>query len=215
MQPIKNIKPTVTEKKESFPRNPRTIIKSDLETFKGQFYGLGTYYAKEKDSSLKYIFDANNKDTVKEMYYYLTASPKFNGNLNKGIFLWGNIGNGKTTMVKILGDLIAMCNRIVFEFLSCSEIAEIIRRSDDLTHYYQRPLIIDEIGRDSNNIKVFGTDREPITEILNKRYTNDTITFATSNYNLDELGKKYGHHIQDRLVEMFNVIELPGGSRRK
>ena len=214
MKHIKNIKPEIKEWKGEFPRDPRTIIKAKPSSFKDAFSGRGNYHVKERNINNTYSFDENNKEVIQQCFLYLTANDKFKGDLQKGILLVGKVGNGKTTIAKILGDIIGICNNIHFDFLPCSELAEITQRNESLDRYYRRPLIMDEIGRESDVVKVYGTQRSPVIEILNKRHVNNAITFATSNFDLSDLGKKYGFYIEDRIKEMFNIIVLSGDSRR-
>ena len=41
-----------------------------------------------------------------------------------------------------------------------------------------------------------------------------TITHITSNLTLSGIKKRYGPRVEDRFIEMFNIIELGGDSRR-
>ena len=62
---------------------------------------------------------------------------------------------------------------------------------------------------------------EIFKDLFEMRYTNRAKTLISLNYagtldeTLDEISKKYGERVYDRLFEMFNIIELHGESLRK
>ena len=62
---------------------------------------------------------------------------------------------------------------------------------------------------------------EIFKDLFEMRYTNGAKTLISLNYagtldeTLDEISKKYGERVYDRLFEMFNIIELHGESLRK
>lgn len=63
---------------------------------------------------------------------------------------------------------------------------------------------------------------EVFKDILEMRYSNSAKTLISLNYigssvsdTLDGMAVKYGERVYDRLVEMFNIIELKGESLRK
>ncbi len=84
-----------------------------------------------------------------------------------------------------------------------------------MDYFERRPLILDEVGRETKIVKDFGTDRKLVPEIISMRYNTGAWTMATSNYNFEDLGDMYDKYIKDRLKEMFNFIELNGKSFRK
>ena len=160
-----------------------------------------------------YSIDEDNKEIINQMYFYLVGSSSFNGSLSKGLMMTGNYGTGKTKIMEVIQNIIKANTNKRLAFLSCPSIVEELKKNE-MFYFYQRPLIMDEIGRETQVVKDYGTDRQPIIEILTQRYRYNAWTFVTSNFTIETLGELYGGYIADRFKEMFNVIELTGKSRR-
>jgi DNA replication protein DnaC len=72
------------------------------------------------------------------------------------------------------------------------------------------PLIIDDIG--ISRVTDFTLD---VWEtIIGRRYRNDYPTLLTSNYGLDDLIKRVGDRVVDRIRESKQVVEYVGENRR-
>ncbi|TXD45889.1 hypothetical protein [Polaribacter sp. IC073] len=148
---------------------------------------------------------------------------------DKGILIIGDFGNGKSSTMKVFEKCVRntpkyfkgySANDVVLDFEGCSE-------PKDKTHLIKKmstgKLYFDDIKseRKANN---YGKS-EIFREILENRYNNKALTFITCNYKkgyegnletaLKEFGEKYGDRVNDRIYEMFNVIEFKGKSFRK
>jgi len=159
-----------------------------------------------------FIVDADNKNVINQLYYYLVGSPEFEGDLLKGIILMGAIGNGKTVILETFLDVIDdVANKIVLR-LHSKDVSKVLQ--ENVTGYLnKRPLFIDDMGKEQEAIKNYGTIEHPMEDLFSERYKNFALTFATSNYKFDDM--KYSNHMKDRMKQMFNIIVLPGKSRRK
>lgn len=77
----------------------------------------------------------------------------------------------------------------------------------------------DDIASEVEAINYFGNNFSPFSELIEQRYElfkyNGILTHGTSNLAPDTIRKKVDIRIADRLREMFYVLELSGGSRRK
>ena len=107
-------------------------------------------------------------------------------------------------------------NQPLFTFIKAVELQEqIIKQSASV--FAQRPLIIDEFGRESKTVQDYGNISRPISELLSLRSDVGVITHGTTNFTLETLSSTefYGGMIGDRLKVMFNYINLEGDSRRK
>jgi DNA replication protein DnaC len=183
-----------------------------------------------------FVIDERNQKLISEIYLWVWAwmGRKDRGKLdpNKGLLLWGDIGTGKTTIIKGLQKYLAAINElaygcnnrsICFEIKSAAEIS--LRYSADgmkaMERWTEREqaghLAIDEIGRESVS-NHFGTPCNTIQTILQLRYElrHRIITHATTNIDMSgtEFSERYGTYIYDRLKEMFNIIHVGGKSRR-
>lgn len=145
--------------------------------------------------------------------------------LNKGIYLFGKFGVGKTVMFKIIQKLIAKLfpfNKNGFHITSIEQIIDHYKKENNLDKFGYREeskplhLCINEFGK-SINEKIYGTNADAIIHSLMmvryELFQKGKLTHVTSNYNPAKLDVE--PIIKDRLVEMFNVIEITGDSFRK
>ncbi len=196
----------------------------------------------------------NNEDVVKLLCKYFTNETAFERaeegySLQKGIYLWGYVGTGKTTLLRLLGRNKRMC----YDIHRCADLqrtgmkpnekgvvdidglitAMAINRPEpggDIRYFYQRIVgrCFDDLGTEERTVKVYGTPRTMMAEILVGRYDGRSeylpffSTHVTSNLNPYEkvddstprIEAEYGTRMYDRFREMFNVIELKGDSLR-
>lgn len=170
------------------------------------------YVRNEKDR--EFDFDRYNQDFIRQMYFYLTGSKSFNGNLYKGIFLHGKYGVGKTVMMMAMSEMITeMTSKVVSKYPS-KLLAERMN-NEGVELMAKRPLFIDDIGREPELFNNFGTKKRVMVDLFFRRYDTGAWTFVTAQYPIDKFDTKYGKLITDRMKSMFNEIELPGESRRK
>lgn len=95
--------------------------------------------------------------------------------------------------------------------IHAKDIALILAKKN-VGYLNKRPLFIDDIGKEQETIKNFGTVLHPLEDVINERYKNFGLTFGTSNYKLEDL--PYSKHMIDRMKQMFNIMTLYGNSRR-
>ena len=158
-----------------------------------------------------FTVDESNKEVINQLYYYLVGSDKFTGNLVKGILLLGVIGNGKTVLMESFVEVFNLASNKIITYIHAKDISRIIV-DKELGYLNKRPLFIDDIGKEQEAIKNYGTTIHPFEDVINERYKNFGLTFGTSNYKLEDL--PYDKHTLDRMKQMFNIIVLPGKSRR-
>lgn len=198
----------------------------------------------------RFILDKNNIEIFDLLcFYFIGNEEKFveyatemgvaNPSINKGLLLPGNVGTGKTWMMKLL----SRNNRQSFEMVAAKDIAnEFLAAKDKLIpDVYMRPfrnnvdvgglnipgeevfgqqvigLCIDDMGSESmkNN---FGNKINVIGDIIETRYSygyTGVFLHGTTNLNADEIAEFYGERVASRAREIFNFIELPGIDRRK
>lgn len=160
--------------------------------------------------SFPFIVDELNTGVINQLFYYLNKSENFQGNPEKGIMLVGSIGSGKTVIMDSFISVIEIYGRRIIEKIQAGDITKIIADGND--HYNKRPIYIDDLGKEPLEFVHYGSVLRPFEDFLDIRYRNSAITFATSNLSLDDM--KYNKHTKDRIVEMFNILVLPGKSRR-
>lgn len=166
---------------------------------------------------------------------YFTNNPEFEKGdykLSKGTMIIGNVGVGKTDVLKSF----RFNKRQCFFPVNCLEIEERIR-SKGLDYWktycgyvpghgsapgvFMQPNIgwmFDDLGVEGI-IKDFGNELDALEVIIQNRYSaRDKIPFSslhlTTNLNGEMIEKRYGARMRSRLREMFNVIILNGEDRR-
>lgn len=149
----------------------------------------------------------------------------------KGLYLCGDKGTGKTTLFKVFNEMLKEAKMYdnLFEIVSIDAIVEAIRNNTYDRYLYNinnnsefrnrnpKHLLINEFGKKTKEM-YYGTDIDKqIERFLMIRYEIFTdyhkVTHVTSNINPIDLD--YNELILDRMVEMFDVLYVSGESLRK
>lgn len=176
------------------------IINSEIEILK-------------KGVKKEFIIDETNKSVINYLYNYLSGSDKFTGDFNKGILLAGSIGVGKTLIMNVFCDIIDNLTTKNITRTHAKRIPELLK-SKEAGFFDKRPMFIDDLGREPKEVTHFGTQALPLIDLMSIRYDTGAITLATTNFNGAKLTEFYGEAIYDRFIEMFNIIEMKGASKR-
>ncbi len=147
------------------------------------------------------------------------------GSTKPGLFLYGNIGSGKTTIAKAAANLIGMLYGNEYRYedrkgvvtVSALELAELAKLEDNSrfrTIKNTELLHIDDVGVEPPSVKVWGNEVSPLTDILYYRYDKMLYTVITSNLYEDDIVKRYGDRIADRFREMFDLLSFDNRSYR-
>jgi len=200
----------------------RLFLPISYSDFRDLFMSFGTYCLLRRNQSQEFIIDKNNEAIIEQLYYYAINNSSFIGDLGKGIMLQGKYGCGKSVLLETYSTLhnhiVRSCSlkQPLLTFIQSTELQEqVIKQSAKA--FTQRPLIIDEFGRESKTVQDFGNILRPISELLSIRADIGTLTHGTTNFTLETLSSSefYSGMIGDRLKMMFNFIPIPGESRRK
>ena len=201
---------------------------------------LDTYIRwKAERNGIRFELDANNHSVYKALCRYFTGHESFETkdegkelgwSLKKGILLCGPVGTGKTTLM----GLFRANKRRSFKVFSCSELAdrfaeeghEVIQvwsgtikvpTSSDTFYQNEIGVCFDDLGEEGVK-KNFGNQVNVMADILKKRYDyaiDHHYTHITTNLTGDEIEQFYGTRVRSRMREMFNLITLGGGDRRR
>ena len=158
--------------------------------------------------------------------YFLGLEGKLN--LNKGVYLVGEYGVGKSTLMKIYRQWLAdwwPFSGNGFMITSVEEIIEYYKKNNNLdkftTNYNEdkwpdpKHLLINEFGKEIKD-KIYGTEASHImNNLMMLRYdlfqNQGKLTHITSN----SMPFSDEKALMDRYVEMFNVVKINGNSFRK
>lgn len=131
---------------------------------------------------------------------------------DKGIFIYGNTGVGKTYFL----EAIANAKRanpenfvaLLVEFRDAMQKGSYFEKLQDFTN--KEYLFIDDIGAEKLSDFVL----EFLYLIVNKRYENMKRTIFATNLNIEEFEERYGERILSRIAEMCVIHELKGEDKR-
>jgi predicted ATPase len=186
-----------------------------------------------------YNYTENNRKIITGLIYYFNGNyiseSEFGISLNKGIFICGEPGCGKSTIFKIFHNYlkyIANPNPNLYRQVSVEEIISSHRTNLDANQltYNLKENIYGKKEKSPINIcinefasnydaKIYGTDvNEIMDSFYMKRYEVfqqfGKLTHATSNFDIQDISNMFRIELVDRFKEMFNIIELKGKSFR-
>ena len=187
-----------------------------------------------KNASFKEIYtdDKNRTDLIKYISHFKKSY--FNNNKDKGLYLYGNFGSGKTYIIASLLNELAKENvksAIVYFPEYLRELKTSFNKDDNDLSFKEKydyikkapVLLIDDIG--AENLTAWARD-EILGTLLQYRMEENLSTFFTSNLSLDELeqhlsltGQKIekvkARRIIERIKYLTNELKLLGVDRRK
>lgn len=139
-----------------------------------------------------------------------------------GFMLLGNVGVGKTTIMK--GIQLLLNNLKYNNKIGCSlrmhtakEIIGYARNNynNSFPVLENEPLLaIDDLGEESLEQMDYGTVTTPVIDLIEYRYDRRLFTCFSTNLTLKEIQAKYGDRVYDRLNEMCEFIGFAGESYR-
>ncbi|WP_430809473.1 MULTISPECIES: hypothetical protein [unclassified Carboxylicivirga] len=162
-------------------------------------------------------------------------NPKYS--LRKGLLIRGNIGTGKTSLMKVFSHfnracnnsreyLIKRCTTLNIEFIKNGPITiehnsinSFFKTNGLLDKTKPVTLCLDDLGTEVQEASYYSNHINFMQFILLGRYDGfcdyGMRTYITSNLHPEDIQLKYGYHVRSRLKEMCNDIIYPGTDRRK
>ena len=186
---------------------------------KNALYG---YYKREVERRKnEFVMTDELKQQISEVGDFLTTETRY-----YGLFLPGSIGNGKTTMLKAIRDLLIYLvesDRIRYcegdkypRFVTARDMANIAKDADEFRSLKTtKYLILDDLCEEPAEVLSFGNYIYPFVELLEYRYEQMLPTFISSNFGAVDIEEKYhSARISDRMKEMFKIISFKEESFR-
>lgn len=193
----------------------------DNEHLKVKF--LSQYVA---DNGRHFLLDQWSTPILEALCLYFTNDERFEAldasfSLKKGIMIQGNVGSGKSSLMKIF----AVNQQKSFRFVSCSNVArEYSEGGYKVVSKYMRPLTnsnrqlffgqellgwcFDDLGFEAEG-KHYGKASNIMTELLQAIYDEQELrgmVHVTTNLTAKDIDTMYGNRIRSRMREMFNVL---------
>lgn len=147
--------------------------------------------------------------------------------LNKGIYLYGGYGTGKTSLMRLFSEN----QHQSFRVISCQDLADAyvdegekivtanislqyVSDFNDRVRFFGQEYsgqCFDDLGAESVG-KRYGKDQNVMEAILRRRYTKGSEvwqgTHVTTNITATDVELMYGKRIRSRFREMFNAIKF-------
>lgn len=170
-------------------------------------------------------FSKWDKETLNDIFNWCCMLPG-RLDINKGLFLWGNIGTGKSTMLRIVREFTKQLG--IRRDNGCYSFG--MSHADEVCSAYQKEGIVgieafiksraqafDELGSESIPTGHYGTNCNVMQKVLQSRYDSRTtsLTHVTTNLSSEGITAAYGARIWDRCKEMFNFVEFKGKTFRR
>lgn len=180
-----------------------------------------------------FTIEPSMKELMNDIFRWCIMDDTGRYNPDKGLWLYGDIGTGKTTMLEIVKRFCRYYRPwqdsdgsgryfVPYSF----RISNAVKVCDDFSRHGYAGIdtyidstrqAFDELGSESVAVGHFGTVQNVFQYILQRRYEmrHTGFTHATTNMELSEISQRYGARIWDRCKEMFNFVEFSGASWRK
>lgn len=211
-------------------KRKRTATRFRLPYTKDQVYTM--LYAACKAEVMarmrRFVDSAEYKKHIFEVSNWLTSEES-----TFGLFLCGNKGNGKTTLIKGLKSLYAFIHsdeittshyhdlpRKGFEIISSKELIILAKayhnpskdNAENAMAYKRLKeieiLCIDDLGTEPRESMHYGEYITAVSDMIHHRYEQQYCTIATSNISPDELSQYYDERLADRFREMAKVVNF-------
>ena len=223
---METIKPLTEQVNEALNQQQERCIKPKFQIEWDAFVSF--WVAELKKNETQHATDTTGIQQINKIW--------LNGG-KRSLYLCGGVGNGKTTIAKALlsthnrFDGIDTGNKYILEkaqdfvnaqFVTARQIIGMAQqametKASEALRKLQTTmfLIIDDLGVEQTEINNYGTVETPVIEILEKRYESRLPTIITSNLTLEQIKKKYGVRVYDRIVEQYEYIGFNQESYRK
>ncbi len=173
---------------------------------------------RERKQDEKLILTDENRYIVGQVALWYSWDNRFNGDVRKGLMIRGNVGTGKTIIVRALYEIILAFEILDPCFIRATELQDLYMRDDieGIDRAKKRTYtIIDDLGVEPVEAKIYGNVKEPFNDVFDYRYWNNKRTVITTNLTPSEIELTYGTRIIDRFRECMNDLVLDGESFRR
>jgi len=133
-----------------------------------------------------------------------------NDTKGKGLFLAGDVGRGKTTIIH---------HAIPLLFYHYQRKVVKCTHANELKHHLQEYknklfIAIDEVGTEAV-VNDYGSKYEPVNNLFDMAESQGKIIFISTNLNSTAIRERYGVRTLDRITRLCRIVKFKGESLRK
>lgn len=180
----------------------------------------------------EFYLHPENKASVQNILKWAIGDPESEIDLTKSIWLWGEVGSGKSVFACALRDFFDYLSDAntkpyfggkKWDFADMNSLFVTAKFDPSAFKVLNTPygLILDELKEQHFSIKSFGQEQKIVGDLISARYSawkkSNVRTFITTNLTPDFNEKLpiLDDRELDRMVEMFTSIQWHGSSLRK
>lgn len=167
----------------------------------------------------EFELDEDNTKQYVQCLHYFSLNPKFEGDLKKGLFVIGDYGCGKTSMIKCFAECLKQVGRSFSteSFMDLDDEFEKFGYSCFGKHRIQSVRMYDDLGKESLKINHMGSSESTAVKVIEFRYRlyveYGIRTIITSNLNKTGVIDRYTDFLYQRIKESCNTISFKKGAK--
>jgi len=195
----------ISEFFETYERMKEVGMKIPVEREIIQISGAKTIL----ENCFKYFLSFKNVDFFWQPEYDEIVNWLENNN-GLGLFLYGSCGRGKSMLARyvIPAIILKYCKKIIY----CYDSQEMNAKLDFVLE--KRMISIDEIGVEGISVD-YGNKRDAFFEVMDAVEKYGKLIIVSTNLSGDEIIKKYGERVFERIIATTKQVEFKGKSLRK
>lgn len=192
-----------------------SCCKTELNTTKAKFYDVIKYICPD------FVVDDDNRQIIGDVFHWCIRDKKGALDPTKGLWIYGNIGTGKSTLMKAILHFITKFwlrdsgEKINPQWINvptfCGKYA-----TDGFGVFSSIPMGLDELGTEIAPTNHVGNKLNVVAHLISTIYDNksDIPYIVTTNCTLSGAMELYGPRTIDRIGQLFNLVGIKGVSRR-
>lgn len=174
----------------------------------------------DRASGQFFIYNDQTAPLIKTICFKLSRDPRYETEMgfkfSNGLIIRGVPGLGKSFIPGLVAKN-PVCPVQIIPMNSVNEAIKATGTFTGLSFFNYDLILLDDIGTEEPEIKVFGTPVTWFKTFIETTYSKDPRAMSklilTTNNSFDELEQAYGFRVRDRLKE-FDVLDLYGESLR-
>jgi hypothetical protein len=126
--------------------------------------------------SSNFSIEGNIKEVIPALIRYFIGDSTSVYPLDKGIYLWGDTGSGKTFLIETMQEMVKELglHSKSFQIYNTPQLTEGILLTGifEPEKYLKKQSIFEDFGQESSNLKIFSNEIRPMHSIISRAYDN-------------------------------------------